>query len=59
MLEPRVALAWALKSRVVFPRALVMGPFYSGGVCSMGPYVVHVIYLICMESRSGVHTKGP
>ena len=35
--------------------ALVMGPLVSGGVCSMGPYLVHGIDWVCI----GVQIKGP
>ena len=39
----------------VFLWALVMGPFESGGVCSMGPCFVYGIYLVYI----GVQTGGP
>ena len=52
------AIGRALESPVglrVVLSALVMGPFDSGGVCSMGPYLVCGILLVCIR----VQARGP
>ena len=43
------------------PMGPFMGPVDSGGVCSMGPYLVYGMYWAGYVSRSrfGAHTRGP
>ena len=36
-------------------RAFLLALSYSGGVCSMGPYLVHAMQLVCI----GVQIRGP
>ena len=51
---------WQYFELWVFLRPPLVGLFHSGGVCSMGPYFLCMVYFwYALGSRLGVHTKVP